>query len=196
MNVCARNIAGPNLILGALVSITLAGCVTNIAPSTQQNPPPSEPLSGFSHFELMPTDASAEARKEDAALAKIDSNLQVSIKRLILPWEKADPAGRTLKIEPFVKELKFVSGNQRFWGGAFAGSSAVVMTLRLVDATSNAVIAEPEFYQRAAAMSGTWTFGAQDNAMLSRIVEVSAQFLQLNYDKAVGGPTGLEDAGK
>lgn len=180
----------------AFCALALAGCATHIAPSTQQNPPPSEPLSGFAHFELMPTDASAEARNEVAALAKIDSNLQVSIKRVILPWEKADLAGRTLKIQPFVKELKFVSGNQRFWGGAFAGSSAVVMKLRLVDAASNAVIAEPEFYQRAAAMSGTWTFGAQDNAMLSRIAEVSAQFLQRNYDKAVGGPTGLEDAGQ
>lgn len=189
------HILGPSFAFGALVLLTLAGCVTHIAPSTEQNPPPTEPLARFSHFKLMPTDASVEARKEDAGLAKIDSNLQVGIRQLIAPWEKNDPAGRTLIIEPFVKELKFVSGGERFWGGALAGSSAVVMKLRLVDATTNAVIAEPEFYQRAAAMSGAWTFGAQDNAMLSRIVEVSVQYLQRNYDRAVGGPTGLEETG-
>jgi hypothetical protein len=54
------------------------------------------------------------------------------------------------------------------------------------------VIADPEFYQRAAAEGGTWTFGATDKSMLVRINTVAQQYLQRNYAHAVGGPTGLD----
>jgi len=57
--------------------------VTNIAPSTQNNPPPTESPAHFSHFQLLPMVASPTAKEEAEALAKIDGNLQQHIKPLI-----------------------------------------------------------------------------------------------------------------
>ena len=67
------------------------------------------------------------------------------------------------------------------------------MTVRFTDKASGRVIAEPEFFQRAAAMSGAYSFGGNDNAMLIRITSVVEQYLLRNHQRAVGGPTGLED---
>jgi len=176
--------------LSALLMV--AGCVTHIAASSTQNPPPTEPLAHFDHFELLPIDGSAEAKKEAAAYSHIDSNLQSELKAVVGPWEKSGTVGRTLQIAPYVQDLKFVGGGTRFFAGAFAGSSAVVVKLRLTDAESKAIIAEPQFYQRAAAMGGAWSIGATDNDMLKRIATIAAEYMRNNYDKAIGGPTGYD----
>ena len=88
--------------------------------------------------------------------------------------------------------MKFVSGKARFWGGAFAGGTAVLMTVKLSDAATGEVIAEPEFYQHANAMGAAYSFGGTDKAMLGRTAELMANYLKANYEAAVGGPTGKE----
>ena len=85
-----------------------------------------------------------------------------------------------------------VGVNGRFWAGPLAGSSAVVMKMRLVDKATGEVIAEPEFFQRASAMGGAFAVGGTDYGMLVRISTVSEQYLKRNYPQAVGGPTGLD----
>jgi len=70
------------------------------------------------------------------------------------------------------------------------------MKVKFIDAETKAVIAEPEFYQRAAAMGWAWSVGATDNDMLDRIATVFQEYLERNYDKPVGGPTGLEEANR
>ena len=71
-----------------------------------------------------------------------------------------------------------------------AGSSYVIMRLKVTDMETGALLAQPEFFQRAAAMSGAWTIGGQDNDMLQRVVTVATAYLSGNYQAAVGGPTG------
>jgi len=173
--------------------LLLGACVTHIEPSAKTNPPPAEPLAHFTHFELLPLQASADAKTETAALTKIETNLKAKIPALTQGWEKTDANGRKLQIEPMVEQLKFVDGGTRFFAGAFAGSSAVVMKLKLTDAASHQVIGEPEFYQRAAAMGGAWSVGGTDNGMLERIASIASDYLQRNYTQAVGGPTGFEE---
>ena len=41
-------------------------------------------------------------------------------------------------------------------------------------------------------MAGAWTFGAADKNMLERAASLVADYLQSNFDKPVGGPTGKE----
>jgi hypothetical protein len=175
-------------------TLALTACVTHIKPTVTQNPPPAEPLANFQHFKLMPLQASADAKGDAEALQKIEGNLQEKLLPVISGWESQAAAGRTLQIEPVVTQLKFVSGGARFWGGALAGSSAVVMNLRLIDAATGKIVANPEFYQRAAAMGAAYSFGGSDKGMLVRIATVSQEYLQRNYQQAVGGPTGLEEA--
>jgi hypothetical protein len=66
------------------------------------------------------------------------------------------------------------------------------LKMRLVDAATGEVVAEPEFFQRANAVGAAYSFGASDAGMLDRIAIVAREYLVRNYDRAVGGPTGLE----
>jgi hypothetical protein len=170
------------------------GCVTNIHPDVSSNPPPAEALSDFQHYELMPATISAGAAHETEAFSRIQAYLQERVASTVAGWQNHNESGRTLRIEPRIEQLKYVSGGARFFAGDFAGSSAVVMKVKLTDAQTGQLIAEPEFYQRAAAEGGTWSFGGTDKGMLARIATVAQQYLQRNYLQAVGGPTGLDGA--
>jgi len=170
--------------------LLLSACATHIAASSSDNPPPAEPLENFDHFTLLPLDGTAEAKKQTAAFSRIDHNLQVTVDDLTRTWEKPAAGGRKLEIAPYVQDLKFIGGGARFFVGAMAGSSAVVIKLRLTDADTKAVIGEPQFYQRADAWGGAWSVGRSDNGMLGRIAQVAADYLRNNHDRAVGGPTG------
>ncbi len=181
------------LLLLVVATVVLSGCVTNIKPTVTTNPPPTKPLKAFANFEVRPMTADATV-KEPEARVKIQQNLDQKLGALVAEWNRGE--GATLVIEPRVRELKFVGGAGRFWGGSLAGSSAVRMTVTLTDKASGQVIAEPEFFQRAAAMGGAYSFGGTDNAMLVRISSVVDEYLRRNYEVAVGGPTGLESAQK
>ena len=63
------------------------------------------------------------------------------------------------------------------------------MRVTVTDQTGK-VIATPEFFQRANAMSGGFTLGTMDNLMLTRVANLASSYVIANYDKAVGGPTG------
>jgi hypothetical protein len=177
------------VLFAALVVLT--GCATNIKPTVTSNPAPARAFKEFEQFELKPLQLDAGV-EEPAAVIKIREGLDRKINSLTATW--AQPAGDTLVIEPRVRELKFVSGGQRFLVGAMAGSSAVRMTVKLTDKATGAVIAEPEFYQRAAAYGGAYSVGGTDNNMLDRITTVIEEYMKRNYPQAVGGPTGLESA--
>ncbi len=170
-----------------------SGCVTNIRPTVTENPPPTRAFKEFGNFEIsrLAFDAGVE---EPAARAKIQQNLDQKLEPLVAGWKQPD--GDTLLIEPRIHQLKFVGGGGRFIGGSLAGSSAVRMTVKFSDKASGDVIAEPEFFQRAAAMGGAYSFGGTDNAMLVRIASVVEEYLRRNHPRAVGGPTGLESAEK
>ena len=171
----------------ALVLAFVSGCATNIHPTVASNPPPTRALNTFGGFEIRPITV-ADGVEEPDAVAKIRNVCAERINALISGWNRG--TGDTLVIEPRIHELKFVSGANRVLAGAMAGSSAVRITAKLSDKSSGAVIAEPEFYQRAAAWGAAYTYGAQDNDMLKRICTVAEDYLRRNYAQAVGGPTG------
>jgi hypothetical protein len=182
--------------------LLLSGCVTRIKTDITQNPPPTEQLSNFSQFEmtkivLEPPYAGQPANEK--ALLKIEENVSAKMAPTLLAWNArtstTGPA-RTLLIQPVITEIKFISGGSRFWGGALAGSSAVILHARLTEKETGKVIATPQFYARAAAMGGAWTFGGTDNAMLVRIANRLTTYLNANFDQATGGPTGADPVEK
>jgi hypothetical protein len=112
-------------------------------------------------------------------------------------WNGAAPAGapvRTLLIETTIPEIKFINATSRVWAGAMAGSSAVILRAKISEKETGKRVAEPEFYARAAAMSGAYSIGGADNAMLVRIANRLTDYLLANYSQAVGGPSGAEPA--
>lgn len=163
------------------------------------NPPPSTALEVFDRFEIAPigmVDPYAGQPANEQAKERLQVNLDERVPPLLAEWnarpEKNQPP-RTLMIEPTIRHVKFVSGKARFWAGAFAGGTAVLMTVKLSDAASGEVIAEPEFYQHANAMGAAYSFGATDKAMLIRVTDMVTDYLKSNYVAAVGGRTGKGD---
>jgi hypothetical protein len=181
-------LAGPALAGG--------GVVDYIEPRNAENPPPAVPLDTFARFEIRPITMDAPYAGQDpneAAKASIQANLDLRVQPVLAQWN-AQPAGsdaRTLRIEPEIRHIRYISGGKRFWGGAFAGGSAVLMTVKLTDAATGQLIAEPEFYQHANKMGAAWSFGATDKAMLIRIGSMVTDYLQKNYSQAVGGSTSV-----
>lgn len=184
------------ILVLALFSV---GCVTHIKPSAVQNPPPSEKFSAFGRFELQRVSLSSSYSDDSAnqrAAVKIQEYFNERVSPIIDGWNRAAPQGqqaRVMVIEPQIEHLKFIGGATRFWVGPIAGSSAVIMKIRYIDKASGKLLAEPEFFQRAAAWSGAFTVGGQDNAMLARIVTLVADYTNRNYREAVGGPSGATD---
>lgn len=183
----------------ASLGFALTGCVTHIKTDVYQNPAPAEKFVNFNRIELsrirlLPPYAGQEANEE--ALRKIQENVDLKMNPVLATWNAAPtPASggaRTLFIDLTIPEIKFISGGNRFWGGALAGSSAVKLRAQLAEKETGKVVATAEFYAKGAAMSGALTFGGTDNAMLVRLAERLSSYLLSNYSEAVGGPTGAE----
>lgn len=163
------------------------------------NPPPSVALDQFDRFEIAPIAMGAPYAGQPAneqAKQRLQTNLDERVPPLLTEWNGKDAKHappRALKIEPTIRHVKFISGKARFWAGALAGGTAVLMTVKLSDAATGEVIGEPEFYQHANAMGAAWSFGATDKVMLVRVTDLITNYLKANYVMAVGGPTGKGD---
>jgi hypothetical protein len=181
------------LIASAVLSVgLLQGCATRIKASSTDNPPPVQAFSAYSHIDVKPVMFRPGYRGDAAGLAKIDENIKKDLAPKLEQWNQRASNGRTLTIEPVVEEMSFKHGAKRVLLGPLAGSSGVLMRVTIRDNTGK-VIATPEFFQRAAAFSGGFTFGAMDNIMLTRVANLTTNYIIANYDKAVGGPTGADD---
>lgn len=180
-----------------LFSSTAALAGEEIRPSVERNAPPAVQLDQYQRFDLKPVEL-APAYADHPANRKALGALQENVDQRLGQWtaqrnaQAAADGARTLRLEPVVEKVRFISGGKRFWAGAFAGSSQILLKLRLVDAASGEVVAEPEFYQHARGMAGAWTVGGADNAMLARVASLAQDYVTANYAAAVGGATGWE----
>jgi hypothetical protein len=185
-------------IIIVLAALTLSCGVSLAGPNVGllDNPPPTAPFNGYGKYELKPLTVMAPYAGQppnEKAAAKIREHISAQIEPIVSAWSVAGTASGktgTLVIEPVIEQIKFIGGATRFWVGALAGSSYVILRLKISERETGTVLAEPEFFQRAAAMSGAWSIGGQDNDMLQRIVTVASAYLNGNYQTAVGGPTG------
>ncbi|HEY0062682.1 MAG TPA: hypothetical protein VGC21_11215 [Telluria sp.] len=170
----------------------LTGCATKIHASSSANPPPAEAFSAFGRIQLKPAVFTSNIKGNEAALAKINDNIVKELTPSLTEWNKRPDNGRTLVIEPVVEQFSFKRGARRVLLGPMAGSSGILMRVTYKD-NNGRVVAKPEFFQRAAALAGGWTFGVHDNLMLMRVAQLSANYTKSNFTAAVGGPTGGDD---
>jgi hypothetical protein len=171
--------------------------VSYIEPRSEINAPPALPLDSFSRFEIEPIRMDAPYAGQDAneaAKARLQADLDIRVNPLLQEWNAkpvvAEPA-RNLKIEPIIHHIKFISGTVRFFAGGMAGGSAVLMTLKISDADTGEIIAEPEFYQHANKRGAGFTFGATDKSMLVRLSNMMTEYLRTNYSQAVGSAVSV-----
>jgi len=191
-----------HLVVAACLSIGIASADarTVIQASSMTNPAPTEAFNHFDHFESKPISMTAPFAGQsanEAAVKKIQENLDLRLNPTLAGWNAAATSAtppRVLLIEPRIDSIKFIGGGVRFFAGALAGSSGVLIKVKFIDAATGQVIAEPEFYQHANAMGGAYSVGGTDNAMLVREAVLIADYINANYANAVGGRTGVEDA--
>ncbi len=191
-----RTLCRAAVAAGALaLSLNVLGAAAEVGP---KNPPPANKLQGYAGYEIKPVTLApdmADKKNVEKVVAKVDENVQQSVAPILKEWNgSAASAANKQKvlIEPAIVSVHKPSGANRFFAGAMAGSSHIVMKVKITEQPSGKVIAEPEFYRRANAMAGAWTFGAHDNAMLQKIAGLLANYLTANYTEAVGGDTGYE----
>lgn len=174
----------------ALAGLLLPGCATNLTKPAHE-PQPTKVR--FSEFKKVEMKAVGVGEKFDAtganqrAVRKIDQVLFQNMKKVFPELVRIEQGQdftpgpeQTLEITPVVKEIKFVSGGSRFWVGAMAGSSAVLMQVTYRDSASGEVVADPEFYRAANAYSGGWSVGVTDNKMLEDIANDAVQYTRYN----------------
>lgn len=184
------------ILLAATVAVALplvSGCATKIKASSSHNPAPATAFSSYGRIDVKPVAYAPGYKGNPAALGKIAANLDKDLAPSLAQWNSRPANGRTLTVEPVVEEMSFKSTTKRVFLGPLAGSSGVLMRVTFRDNTGK-VIATPEFFQRANAMSGGFTLGVQDNLMLTRVSKLASSYVIANYDQAVGGPTGADDA--
>lgn len=158
-----------------------------------RNPAPTVALNTYQRFEIAPVamDAPYAGQKgNEVAREYLQGNLDERVGAVLKAWNEqpAGDASRTLKIEPKMSHVRFISGGKRFFAGGLAGKSWVYVTAKLTDAQTGAVVGEPGFYQQANALGAAWTFGTTDKTMLIRIASMLRGYLQQNYDKTVEVP--------
>lgn len=181
------------LLASALAALPLIqGCATSIKASSKNNPAPATAFSQYGRIEVRPVAFKAGYTGNTAALAKIGANFENELAPALKQWNSRPANGRTLTIEPIVEEMSFKSVGRRVMLGMLAGSSGVLMRVTFRD-QSGRVIANPEFFQRASAMSGAISLGANDNLMLTRVARLASNYVIANYEHAVGGPSGADD---
>ena len=181
---------------GSMAKATAAAAAAGITSGAQWNPPPANRLYGYGGYELKPTTVAEDSAGKiniDKVVAKVDENLQAKIADMLAEWNSAAiPGADKIVIEPHIAGVHKSSVATRILVGSMTGDSYIVMKVKITEASTGKVIAEPEFYRRADATAGKWTFGTQDNLMLTKIAGLMANYLEENYKSAVGGDTGWE----
>ncbi|HSI46676.1 MAG TPA: hypothetical protein VLA61_00230 [Ideonella sp.] len=168
------------------------GCATSVKATAKQNPPPTEAFSSFGRIEIKPVRLAEGQKANPGTMDKIQANFDKPLKPLLSQWNQRPDNGRRLVIDPVVEQIEFTHGAKRVLLGPLAGSSGVLMRLYITDG-KGATVATPEFFQRADAWAAGFVFGVHDNLMLTRIGELSSDYVIGNFDRAKGGPTGADD---
>ena len=192
-------------LVGAIIILTLmiSGCATpsikDAAIHREQVAilkPPEVKFGAFEKIYFRSTGINSALASNSAnqkALVKINQHLFSRVLQIfpsltvIEANEQLDGLDKnSLLIEPFVDDIRFVSGGARFWAGAYAGDSGVTLRVTFTDLSQDKIIANPSFYQRAAAMDGAWSIGYSDRTMLTRIGDLASEYILLHLTEATG----------
>lgn len=182
------------LIGGALLALCMAGAASaqdhEVPAEGAMNPPATVALDTYQRFEMQPVAMGAPfagQKGNEVAKEKLQANLDDRVGKVLAEWNAKADGGRTLRIEPEIRYIRFITGGKRFFAGGFAGNSSIMVKAKLVDAETGEVVGEPDFYQHANALGAAWSFGATDKTMLIRISSMLRHYLQANY----GQPTAV-----
>ena len=129
-----------------IVAVFTALAVVASVSAAGLNPPPAAALGGYRSYELKPLQVSDELKSTETgqkATAKIQEHIDARLKPVVEGWNKmaeGEANGKTLVFEPSVADLRFINGTKRFWAGALAGKSHVVMHVKVIEQPGDKVL--------------------------------------------------------
>lgn len=104
----------------------------------------------------------------------------------------------TLLAKARVTNLRIVSPAARMWGGAFAGSSEMSLQMKLIDASTGALVREKELSTNNNPWAAAWTWGNSDRSLPTDLGRMVAEYLgsiqPQNGKIAASAPTKAEKA--
>ncbi len=181
-----RRVALSTAVLCVLLMVLAAGCRSGRkgengdGPELQLRsitPAPSVKFGTFSNVEIKPFSIAAKhsghkgndesRRVMTAMLSEKLGNMFGSLKCLPAGSAFSGSAARTLQITPHVEDIRIVSGAARFWVGAMAGASHVLVSVTFRDSSTGAVVARPQFFRKVSGYVDVW--GAAGNRMRDEI---------------------------
>lgn len=170
-----------------LVSVMIlfaSGCATQIKPPNERPQPSNVRLGTFQTVSMKRLSVNpVYAGKNVRATKKIEEHLEACMGSVFSGrFKMIEQAGEPksgLLIDPYVDSIKFIGGGARVMVGPMAGSSAVLMKVRYVDAASKKMVAEPTFYAKANAWAAGYP-GMSDNEMLKTIAQNACSYSSNN----------------
>ncbi len=175
-----------------LAAVFATGCATQIVETPSKVTKSPVPFSEYDRVVLVRSKINGKYADHSAnikAVNKIDEHLASKLSALFNKIEVVDTSQlsardmnsaseKVLVIKPLIKQIKFIGGAARFWVGAMAGSSAVIMDVEYWDAGAEKVLSNPGFQQTASAFSGP--FGVADNKMLEEVANDVVTYTSFN----------------
>lgn len=111
--------------------------------------------------------------------AAIFDNVEIKTAEEVAAMDFSKGSDRdVLLVKPLVKQIKFIGGAARFWAGAMAGSSVVILDASFEEAKTGKQLSNPGFLRKAGAY--TDAFGVASNAMLSDVAQDVANYAIAN----------------
>lgn len=179
----------PALLL--FLTMTMVGCATQIVEKPSAVTRATTPLGEFDRVVLVEAEIAptyAEHGANIKAVNKIDEILEEQLPGVLGNLEvrtlaeyktmKSSLDADVLVIRPYVKQVKFIGGAARFWAGAMAGSSVVVMDVFFESGAGGEPLSTPGFQRTAGAYSDV--VGVASNRMLNDVAQDVINYVSAN----------------
>jgi hypothetical protein len=173
--------------------IGLVGCATQVTEQPTITKRASINLGDFKKVVLVTSEMPPKYANQGAnikAANKIDEILNTRIRGFfenvtVVKTEdlgalstSASQKGDMLVIKPYIKQVKFIGGAARFWAGAMAGSSVIIMDVTFEDAATGELIGQTGTYRKAGAY--TDVLGISSNRMLDDAAQDIVVYISAN----------------
>jgi hypothetical protein len=173
--------------------IGLIGCATQVTEQPTVTKRASINLGDFKKIVLVTSEMPPKYANQGAnikAANKIDEILNARISGMFenvavvktdgldVLSAKASQKGDMLIIKPYIKQVKFIGGAARFWAGAMAGSSVIIMDVSFEDAATGDIIGKTGTYRKAGAY--TDVLGISSNRMLDDAAQDILMYISAN----------------
>ncbi len=115
------------------------------------------------------------AASRDAAVAAL---IQGGKYQAVLTDVSTAADGPTLLVKTHIPQMRIVGFNARFWAGAFAGSTDMVLEITCIDQQTGLEMVSKTLASNVNVMGATWSFGATDRSMPTDMGIIMAEYIQ------------------